>query len=73
MFRVVTDLGLLGFDGESKRMTLLALHPGVTAAEVQANTGFELLLAADLPVTEPPSDQELAVLRHLDPDRLYTA
>ena len=43
MFRVVTDLGLLGFDEESKRMTLLALHPGVAAADVQANTGFELL------------------------------
>jgi glutaconate CoA-transferase subunit B len=73
MFRVVTDLGLLGFDGESKRMTLLTLHPGVTAAEVQANTGFELLLTSDLPVTDPPREKELAVLRHLDPDRLYTA
>ena len=73
MFRVVTDLGLLGFDEVSKRMTLLALHPGATAAEVQANTGFELLMTADLPVTEPPSEHELGVLRHLDPDRLYTA
>lgn len=73
MFRVVTDLGLLGFDRQSKRMTLLALHPGVTAAEVQANTGFELLVSAGLPVTEPPGEKELAVLRHLDPDRLYTA
>ena len=73
MFRVVTDLGLLGFDEQSKRMILLALHPGVTAAEVQANTGFELLPTADLPVSEPPSENELAVLRHLDPDRLYTA
>ena len=73
MFRVVTDLGLLGFDERTKRMRLLALHPGVTAEEVQANTGFELLIAADLPVTEPPTKNELAVLRHLDPDRLYTA
>jgi len=54
-------------------MKLLALHRGVTAAEVQANTGFELLLAPDLSVTDPPTDNELAVLRHLDPDRLYTA
>jgi glutaconate CoA-transferase subunit B len=73
MFRVVTDLGLLGFEEQSKGMTLLALHPGATTAEVQANTGFELQLAADLPVTDPPSEKELAVLRHLDPDRLYTA
>jgi glutaconate CoA-transferase, subunit B len=73
MFRVVTDLGLLGFDQESKRMKLVALHRGVAAAEVQANTGFELLSSPDLPVTDPPTDNELAVLRHLDPDRLYTA
>ena len=73
MFRVVTDLGLLGFDERSKRMKLLALHPGVTANRVQENTGFELLVAADLPVTDPPNENELAVLRHLDPERLYTA
>jgi glutaconate CoA-transferase, subunit B len=63
----------LGFDESSKRMTLLALHPGVTPAEVQINTGFELLVLSDLPVTAPPSNDELAMLRHLDPDRLYTA
>jgi glutaconate CoA-transferase, subunit B len=73
MFRVVTDLGLFGFDDQSKRMRLLALHTGVTAAEVQANTGFQLLTDANLPVTEPPAEKELAVLRQLDPDRLYTA
>jgi glutaconate CoA-transferase subunit B len=73
MFRVVTDLGLLGFDEPSKRMTLLALHPGVAAADVRANTGFELLTAPGLSATEPPTEHELAVLRHLDPDRLYTA
>ena len=73
MYRVVSDLGILGFDDTSKRMKLLALHPGVTADQVQQNTGFELSVAADLPVTDPPTADELAVLRHLDPDRLYTA
>jgi glutaconate CoA-transferase subunit B len=73
MYRVVTDLGILGFEERSKRMQIEALHPGVTAVQVQANTGFELLVAADLRVTDPPADTELAVLRDLDPDRLYTA
>jgi glutaconate CoA-transferase subunit B len=73
MFRVVTNLGLLGFDEGAKRMKLLALHPGVAPEQVQENTGFELLIDADLPITDPPTDNELAVLRHLDPDRLYTA
>ena len=73
MYRVVTDLGIMGFDEESRRMTVLALHPGVTVEEIQDNTGFELLVAGDLAVTEPPSERELSVLRHLDPDRLYIA
>ncbi len=73
MFRVVTDLGILGFEEQSKRMTLLALQPGATVEQVQTNTSFELPTAPDLPVVDPPSERELAVLRHLDPDRLYTA
>jgi len=73
MYRVVTDLGIFGFEDRSKRMELLALHKGVTTEQVQANTGFELLIAADLEVADPPTEHELAVVRHLDPDRLYTA
>jgi glutaconate CoA-transferase, subunit B len=73
MFRVVTDLGLFGFDEASKRMQLIALHPGISVAEVQESTGFTLLVAPGLPVTEPPAENELVTLRHLDPDRLYTA
>jgi glutaconate CoA-transferase, subunit B len=73
MYRVVTDLGIFSFEEQSKRMQLQALHPGVTADEVQGNTGFELLVIADLGATDPPTENELAVLRHLDPDRLYTA
>jgi glutaconate CoA-transferase subunit B len=73
MYRVVTDFGVFGFDERSKRMQLQALHPGITADRVQESTGFELLVAPDLPVTDPPTEDELAALRHLDPDRLYTA
>ena len=73
MSRVVTDLGLFGFEDHSKRMTLLALHPGATVAQVQENTGFEIPIGTDLQATDPPTEAELAVLRHLDPERLYTA
>lgn len=65
--RVVTDLGILGFDADTKAMQLEALHPGVTVEQVMENTGFELLLANEIGVTDPPTDHELAVLRHLDP------
>ena len=73
MYRVVTDLGVMGFDEASRRMKVLALHPGVTIEEVQDNTGFRLLVAETLETTEPPSARELEVLRHLDPDKLYIA
>ena len=73
MYRVVTDLAVMGFEAETKAMQVLALHPGVTLDEVRDNTGFELLAARELGTTEPPSERELAVLRHLDPDKLYIA
>ena len=69
--RVVTHLGLLGFDETTKAMRLEALHPGVTAADIVAETGFELPLAESLTMTEPPSAEELGVLRSLDPDRRF--
>ncbi|MBI4609974.1 MAG: 3-oxoadipate--succinyl-CoA transferase subunit B [Candidatus Rokubacteria bacterium] len=69
--RVVTNLGIFGFDAESKAMRLEALHPGVSVGDVTANTGFELLIPERVATTEPPSEGELALLRSLDPDRRF--
>jgi glutaconate CoA-transferase subunit B len=69
--RVVTHLGILGFDEETKAMRLEALHPGVTVADARENTGFELLIPERIATTEPPTERELAVLRSLDPDRRF--
>ena len=73
MYRVVTDLAIMGFEEKSRRMQVLALHPGVSLEEVRDNTGFELLVADRVETTEPPSERELSVLRHLDPEQLYIA
>ena len=60
---VVTDLGVLEpRDGE---LTLVAVHPGVSADEVRAATGWELRVADDLQETRPPTERELAGLRGL--------
>jgi glutaconate CoA-transferase, subunit B len=72
MFRVVTDLAVFGFDDEERRMQVISLNPGVTREQLQDNTGFLLDFAPHLGVTEPPTDQELRVLRELDPEQLYT-
>lgn len=61
---VVTDLGILEpHDGE---LTLVAVHPGVEVADVQAATGWDLRVASDVRATEPPSDDELSALRALE-------
>ena len=73
MYRVVTDLGIFGFDDETRRMNVVALHAGVTVEQVQDNTGFELAVKPDIGVTERPAGRELEFLRKLDPERLYTA
>ena len=73
MYRVVTDLGIFGFDDVTKRMKVVALHPGVTLEKVRDNTAFDLVADAHVAVTEPPGQRELDVLRRLDPERLYIA
>lgn len=69
--RVVTTLGVLGFDPVSRRMRIEATHPGVTVDAVRQNTGFELLEAPAIAVTDPPEPDELEMLRALDPDRRF--
>lgn len=62
-YRVITQLGVMGFDEASKRMKLLSRHPGTTLDDILENTGFELIIPEDVPVTEPPREEELRLLR----------
>lgn len=68
---VVTNLGILEPD-ETGEMVLTTLHPGVTVDQVKANTGWDLKVAEKLKYTEPPSDEDLRILREeLDPTGIY--
>jgi len=63
---LVSDLGQ--FDFAHRRLRLVSCHPGVTAAEVQAKTGFPLEIASDLAETVPPTEEEVRLLRErIDP------
>jgi acyl CoA:acetate/3-ketoacid CoA transferase beta subunit len=64
--RVVTNLGV--FDFESGSMGIRSLHPGVELADVVEQTGFELYIPEDIPVTRGPTDAEREWLDRLDPD-----
>jgi glutaconate CoA-transferase subunit B len=69
--RVVTQLGVMGFDERTKRMKLVSVHPHVTVEEVKENTGFELIIPENITTTEPPTRKELHALRsEIDPARI---
>ena len=67
-YRVITQLGVMGFHEESKEMMLLNVHPGVTVDDVVENTSFKLIIPEKVSITAPPTGRELQLLREeIDP------
>jgi glutaconate CoA-transferase subunit B len=66
---VITDLGVLEPDPDTRELVLTRVHPGVTAVDAQAATGWDLRVAAALETTPPPSTEELRALRELEASR----
>jgi glutaconate CoA-transferase subunit B len=67
-YRVITDLAVLGYQEQTKRMEIRSLHPGVTLDQVKQATGFELGVCEPLQTTHPPTKEELHILRtEVDP------
>lgn len=63
---LISDLGQ--FDFESGLMRLTHIHPGATLNRIRAKTGFDLEISPQLEVTDPPSEEELRLLREvIDP------
>ncbi len=69
---VVSTLALMDYDPDTCWMRLKALHPGVSIEQVKENTGFELILPAQVGQNDPPSAEELRILREeIDPTGFY--
>ena len=66
-YRVITQLGVYGFDEQSRRMTLLATHPGITVDDVRASSSFELVVPDQVGTSEPPPPDVRRILREIDP------
>jgi len=62
---VITDLGVLHPDRTTCELVLTELHPGATVDDARAATGWGLVVADPVAVTEPPTEAELALLREL--------
>jgi glutaconate CoA-transferase subunit B len=63
--KVITDLCVMEPDPDTKELTVTSLHPGVSADEVRAATGWPLAFAAAVAETAPPTAGELETLRDL--------
>lgn len=65
---LISDLGQFDFNGENGTMRLLSIHPGISLPRLISKTGFEIEVPNSLPITKPPSSDELHLLREvIDP------
>jgi hypothetical protein len=65
---IITPLAVLVKDTDDEGFRIESLHPGVSADEVVANTGFALIVPDDIPTTEVPTEEQLELLRtQIDP------
>lgn len=68
---VVTTMGVYRFDQESREMYLERIHPGVDLEKVKAAVKWELAVSPSLEETEPPTEEQVAIMRTLDPLAVY--
>jgi glutaconate CoA-transferase subunit B len=63
---VVTDIGILRPDEQTRELVLSELHPGMSVDQATAATGWPLRIGPDVRPTPEPSARELDVLRELE-------
>jgi glutaconate CoA-transferase, subunit B len=69
---VISTLGILRFDPETKEMFLASYHPGVTVEQIRENTGWDLKIAPDVSETERPAPELIRILREeCDPTGVF--
>jgi glutaconate CoA-transferase, subunit B len=69
-YKIITNMAVMDFEPESKRMRIIAINPGYSEKDVRVNCGFELLRADEIVENQPPTDHELSILREqIDPYR----
>jgi glutaconate CoA-transferase subunit B len=71
--RVITDKAVFGFHPETKKMMVMTIHPGNTLDDVIGSMGFMPEIPKDVPITEPPTREQIQIIREeLDPQKIYT-
>lgn len=60
---LVTGLSVFAFDRTRGQFRLESVHPGISAADVRAATGFDYAAPDTVPITEPLDNAALTLLR----------
>lgn len=66
-YAVVTNKCIFKFDQETKEMYLDGIFPGVEVGEIVENVEWELKVGNHVPTVEPPREEELRVMKAMDP------
>lgn len=64
---ILTDLCVMDFGGPDFMPRIVSVHPGITVEQVVENTGFPLYVPENVPTTTAPTEEQLAIIRELDP------
>ena len=64
---VITNLCVMDWNGPQHMLQLRSLHPGVTVEQVLENTGFEIHVPENVPVTAAPTQEQMDIIAQLDP------
>lgn len=71
-YLVITDFGVYRFLDYNFEMILTELHPGISLEDLKNNVSWDVNISSDLITTEPPSKEELRIIREeLDPNRIH--
>ena len=70
--RVMTNLAIMDFNPETHQMRVKSIHPGITVEQVRENTGFDIEIPENVPVTPIPSEEDLRLIREeIDPGQKF--
>ena len=71
-YRLISTKGIFDFDEKTRRMRILYTFPGETIESIQAETGFELLVAPNVSEFAVPTVEEIRLIREeIDPAGVF--
>jgi len=63
---IITQLGVYGFEPNTKKMELISPHPGKKNEDIMENSSFPILIPDRIGYTQEPTAEEIRILKDLD-------